>query len=74
MKDHYRNIQPVVQYNPNGRNGPPVDTKEPVKIEVDTEIPAEPPEPVLRGSLANSVSIDLTNEAPAKVTRTITRI
>ena len=80
MKDHYSSIQPVVTYNPNGRGNrpfadgtlPEAVTTEPAKIE---EVqPDLPPEPVLRGSLANSVSIDLTNEAPAKVTRTITRI
>lgn len=89
MKDHYnRQIEPVVRYNPNKkkemaeflRQQQGLDT--PVAEEV---VPAEPLPPAthspfaapptteLRGSLANSVNIDLT-EPPPESAKTVRRI
>ncbi len=75
MKEHYRNIEPVVKYNPNKRR--PSDTViEPPVVE---PVAAPEPEPLvddntLRGSLASSVAIDLVQDPKQTIKRTITRI
>jgi hypothetical protein len=78
MKDHYsRQIDPVVKYNPNKRK----QAQEAVQQEIQQQVaPENIPQPLpvqpntdLRGSLANSVNIDLV-EPPPSSTRTIRRI
>jgi len=84
MKDHYsRQIEPVVKYNPNKRK----QAAEALQQEIQEQATAPAPLPAaglhqqlsattstdLRGSLANEVSVDLTEPAPAS-TRTIRRI
>ena len=78
MKDHYsRQIDPVVKYNPNKRK----QAQEAIQQEIQQQVaPENIPQPLpvqpntdLRGSLANSVNIDLV-EPPPSSTRTIRRI
>jgi len=82
MKDHYsRQIDPVVKYNPNKRK----QAQEAIQQEIQQQVaplvePENIPQPLptpttgdLRGSLANSVNIDLVEPAPSS-TRTIRRI
>jgi len=78
MKDHYsRQIDPVVKYNPNKRK----QAQEAIQQEIQQQVaPENVPQPLpiptsgdLRGSLANSVNIDLVEPAPSS-TRTIRRI
>jgi hypothetical protein len=78
MKDHYsRQIDPVVKYNPNKRK----QAQEAIQQEIQQQAaPENIPQPLstpintdLRGSLANSVNIDLVEPAPSS-TRTIRRI
>jgi hypothetical protein len=78
MKDHYsRQIDPVVKYNPNKRK----QAQEAIQQETQQQVaPENIPQPLpvqsntdLRGSLANSVNIDLV-EPPSSSTRTIRRI
>jgi hypothetical protein len=78
MKDHYsRQIDPVVKYNPNKRKQAQDAIQQQTQQQVATEnIPQPLPTPTnvdLRGSLANSVNIDLV-EPPPSSTRTIRRI
>ena len=78
MKDHYsRQIDPVVKYNPNKRK----QAQEAVQQEIQQQVaPENIPQPLpvqpntdLRGSLANSVNIDLVEPPPSSI-RTIRRI
>ena len=78
MKDHYsRQIDPVVKYNPNKRKQAQEAIQQEIQQQVAPEnIPQPLPTPIntdLRGSLANSVNIDLV-ESPTSSTRTIRRI
>ena len=82
MKDHYsRQIDPVVKYNPNKRKQAQEAIQQEIQQQVETQaepenIPQPLPTPTntdLRGSLANSVNIDLV-EPPPSSTRTIRRI
>lgn len=78
MKDHYsRQIDPVVKYNPNKRKQAQEAIQQQTQQQVAAEnIPQPLPTPTnvdLRGSLANSVNIDLV-EPPPSSTRTIRRI
>lgn len=78
MKDHYsRQIDPVVKYNPNKRKQAQEAIQQEIQQQVAPEnIPQPLPTPTnvdLRGSLANSVNIDLV-EPPPSSTRTIRRI
>ena len=78
MKDHYsRQIDPVVKYNPNKRKQAQEAIQQEIQQQVAPEnIPQPLPTPAtgdLRGSLANSVNIDLVEPAPSS-TRTIRRI
>ena len=78
MKDHYsRQIDPVVKYNPNKRKQAQEAVQQEIQQQVAPEnIPQPLPTPTsgdLRGSLANSVNIDLVEPAPSS-TRTIRRI
>ena len=78
MKDHYsRQIDPVVKYNPNKRKQAQEVIQQEIQQQVAPEnIPQPLPTPTtgdLRGSLANSVNIDLVEPAPSS-TRTIRRI
>ena len=78
MKDHYsRQIDPVVKYNPNKRKQAQEAIQQEIQQQVAPEnIPQPLPTPTnvdLRGSLANSVNIDLV-EPPPTSTRTIRRI
>jgi len=78
MKDHYsRQIDPVVKYNPNKRKQAQEAIQQEIQQQVAPEnIPQPLPTPTsgdLRGSLANSVNIDLVEPAPSS-TRTIRRI
>jgi len=75
MKEHYKNIQPIVKYNPNKRRG---QAAEPAVVDPTTLPPAPEPEPAkpvtLRSRLANSVAIDLVEPAPVLNTKNLTRI
>ena len=78
MKDHYSiQIDPVVKYNPNKRKQAQEAVQQEIQQQVAPEnIPQPLPTPTngdLRGSLANSVNIDLV-EPPPSSTRTIRRI
>ena len=78
MKDHYsRQIDPVVKYNPNKRKQAQEAIQQEIQQQVAPEnIPQPLPTPTntdLRGSLANSVNIDLVEPLPSS-TRTIRRI
>jgi len=78
MKDHYsRQIDPVVKYNPNKRKQAQEAIQQEIQQQVAPEnIPQPLPTPTtgdLRGSLANSVNIDLVEPAPSSI-RTIRRI
>ena len=77
MKDHYsRQIDPIVKYNPNKRKQAQEAVQQEIQQQVAPEnIPQPLPTPTngdLRGSLANSVNIDLVEPPPS--TRTIRRI
>jgi hypothetical protein len=78
MKDHYsRQIDPVVKYNPNKRKQAQEAIQQEIQQQAAPEnIPQPLPTPTntdLRGSLANSVNIDLVEPTPSS-TRTIRRI
>lgn len=78
MKDHYsRQIDPVVKYNPNKRKQAQEAIQQEIRQQVAPEnIPQPLPTPTntdLRGSLANSVNIDLVEPPPSSI-RTIRRI
>ena len=78
MKDHYsRQIDPVVKYNPNKRKQAQEAIQQEIQQQVAPEnIPQPLPTPIntdLRGSLANSVNIDLVEPTPSSI-RTIRRI
>ena len=70
MKERYKSIGPVTKYNPHKYTSQVDQTVEKL-AEVVTEAPV--PNTDLRGSLASTMSIDLTEE-PTQTTRTITRI
>jgi hypothetical protein len=76
MKEHYRNIEPVVKYNPNKRKH--ITEPTPVVEEVVTAASVVDTTPVddntLRGSLASTVAIDLIQDPEQTTKRTITRI
>lgn len=86
MKDHYnRQIEPVVRYNPNKKKEmadflrrqqeqeqPTVEPQAPLPPAEHSPF-ASPPTTELRGSLANSVNIDLT-EPPPESAKTVRRI
>lgn len=76
MKEHYRNIEPVVKYNPNKRR-PVADDATAIQqapvVEQATEA-APIDENLLRGSLASTVAIDLVQDPEQPTKRTITRI
>lgn len=78
MKEHYRNIEPVVKYNPNKRRQALDEPAVPVIPEPVAEPEVVTPPPIddntLRGSLASSVAIDLVQDPSQPNKRTITRI
>lgn len=75
MKEHYRNIEPVVKYNPNKRK----QITEPTPVVEEVAVPEVVETPLvddntLRGSLASTVAIDLIQDTEQPIKRTITRI
>lgn len=73
MRERYKSAGSVTKYNPDKRR-PMEKIPEIVQVETQEVTPqSSAPNTDLRGSLANSVSFDLTQEVP-KPTRTLRRI
>lgn len=73
MKEHYRNTNPVVKYNPNRRRGQQEPTVPDLENMPKLETKVEEPK-TLRGSLASSTSIDLIETPPVLKQKTLSRI
>lgn len=71
MQEHYRNIEPVVKYNPNKKRGPQA-----AEPEVVAEAQVQPePEPLsVASNLADNVAIDLVETPPVLKQKTLSRI